>query len=88
MNLPTSRSGSRVNASVVHGKFMCPVWAGTCLIRGVKREIPGRSIRLNNDEAYSVTVDRYECLWETQSQQQLMIFSIGPSQKRSVGAEH
>ena len=40
--------------------------------------IPERSIRLNNDQAYSVAVDGYESLWETQSMQRLTIFSIAP----------
>jgi hypothetical protein len=41
-------------------------------------KIPERSIRLNNDQAYSVAVDGYESLWETQSMQRVMIFSIAP----------
>jgi hypothetical protein len=43
------------------------------------RAIPERSIRLTNDQAYPAAVGGYESLWETQSQQQLMIFSIAPS---------
>ena len=42
------------------------------------RAIPERSNRLTNDQAYSSAVGGYESLWETQSQQQLMIFSIAP----------
>jgi hypothetical protein len=42
------------------------------------REIPERSIRLTNDQAYPAAVGGYESLWETRSQQQLMIFSIAP----------
>ena len=42
------------------------------------RAIPERSIRLTNDQAYSAAVGGYESLWETQSQQHLMIFSIAP----------
>ena len=42
------------------------------------RAIPERSIRLTNDQAYPAAVGGYEPLWETQSQQQLMIFSIAP----------
>jgi hypothetical protein len=46
--------------------------------RRFMRAIPERSIRLTNDQAYSFAVDGYESLWETQNQQQLMIFSIAP----------
>jgi hypothetical protein len=42
------------------------------------RAIPERSIRLTNDQAYPAAVGEYESLWETQSQQHLMIFSIAP----------
>jgi hypothetical protein len=40
------------------------------------KAIPERSNRLTNDQAYPAAVDGYESLWETQNQQQLMIFSI------------
>jgi hypothetical protein len=42
------------------------------------RTIPERSIRLTNDQAYPAAVGGYESVLETQSQQQLMIFSIAP----------
>ena len=43
------------------------------------RAVPERSIRLTNDQAYSVAVDGYESLKrETQTRQQLMSNSIAP----------
>jgi hypothetical protein len=86
MAKPTG-SGGRVNAAVVHGKFMrSRSGPGQALSgeicascdRKFMSIIPERSIRLNNDQAYSVAVDGYESLWETQSMQPLMIFSIAP----------
>jgi hypothetical protein len=50
------------------------------------RGITKRSIRLINDQAYSVAVDGYDSLWQIQNQQQLMMSSIAPSW-RNVGAE-
>jgi hypothetical protein len=85
-------SGDRVNAAVVHGKFMrSRSGPGQALSgeicasrdRRVMREIPERSIRLTNDQAYPAAVGGYESLWETQSQQQLMIFSIAPETWRA-----
>jgi hypothetical protein len=83
---PTGLWG-RVNAAVVHGKFMLsrsgPGQAlsgeicASCA-RKFMSIIPERSIRLNNDQAYPAAVGGYESLWETQSQHQLMIFSIAP----------
>jgi len=43
--------------------------------------IPERSIRLTNDPAYPSALGGYYSLWKTQSQQQLMIFSIAPFMK-------
>jgi hypothetical protein len=78
MAKPTG-SGGRVNAAVVHGKFMF-LSGEICAScdRKFMSIIPERSIRLDNDQAYSVAVDGYESLWETQNMQQLMIFSIAP----------
>jgi hypothetical protein len=75
---PTGSKG-RVNAAVVYGKFMS-LSGEICASRDRRfmRAIPERSIRLNNDQAYSAAVGGYESLWETQSQQHLMIFSIAP----------
>jgi hypothetical protein len=72
-------SGDRVNAAFVHGKFTF-LSGEICASRDRKfmRAIPERSNRLTNDQAYSSAVGGYESLWETQSQQQLMIFSIAP----------
>ena len=72
-------SWGRVNAAVVHGKFTF-LSGEICASRDRRfmRAIPERSIRLTNDQAYPAAVGGYEPLWETQSQQQLMIFSIAP----------
>jgi hypothetical protein len=43
------------------------------------RAIPAGSGRLTNSQECPFAVGGYESLWETQSQQQLMIFSIAPS---------
>ena len=78
MAKPTG-SGDRVNAAFVHGKFtfLSGEICASC-DRRIMSIIPERSIRLNNDQAYSVAVDGYESLWETQSMQRLTIFSIAP----------
>jgi len=75
---PTGSWG-RVNAAVVHGKFTF-LSGEICVSRNRRfmRAIPERSIRLTNDQAYPAAVGGYESLWETQSHQQLMIFSIAP----------
>jgi hypothetical protein len=72
-------SGGRVNAAVVHGKFMF-LSGEICASRDRRfmRAIPERSIRLTNDQAYPAAVGGYESLWETRSKQHLMIFSIAP----------
>jgi hypothetical protein len=78
MAKPTG-SGDRVNAAFVHRKFtfLSGEICASC-DRRFMRAIPERSIRLDNDQAYSVAVDGYESLWETQSMQRLIIFSIAP----------
>ena len=73
------RFGSRINAAFVHGKFTF-LSGEICASRDRRfmRGIRNRSIRFNNDPAYSAAVGGYESLWETQNRQQLMSISIAP----------
>lgn len=75
---PTGSRG-RVNAAFVHGRFTF-LSGEICASRDRRfmSKFRNRSFRLIKDPAYSVAVDGYESLWETQIRQQLMISSRAP----------